>query len=646
MKRVYEALKIPLEDQEMLGCRNYDDLLNKRKRLDSGRLRGVSIESQGNLASVVKYIESLGVSEESDSGDALEKFSSKGFFDFEFNHFDSDDGLEPDWEIAAQQNKEARTRNDARYEQEPNVIEGHGDGGEDDDEGEDGLDEAILDLSDEERRLAKEDVAKTEFHMMLQGFSQNGDSSESNAEQDTGSCSGPKVGPELVIHNGKTFRVGHCYEYRQSADATVTVAILSFQRSTSNLYDAASCVWVVPKSMTILGDAAPDTYFQVRLENVLSLDHFLEECKEPVQKPRWIYEPQEQGDWHTVGYVYDNDGSNRVGLRKDLKAIDLFCGAGGMHLGYQAAGVETLIAVDKSAAAIRTFATNNADVPFYEGDVLSFLEEYSNHYKPDIVHGSPPCQGFSSANRFGGQHDEDNRRRSMDWVEAIRKIRPLICVYENVEGMWQEKHSHYIRDIMAALSAMDYQVRCMVLKACDYGDPQERRRVFLVAAKTFVSMPDIPRPTHGDGPNLQPFVRCANVLDALQTADPVTTPNMLVCRTSTNVPGDSSGCTQLDPEGFAGAVRAGGPPVLHYAARVKNSAAHDRSSAESVSFRCLTVRECAALQGFPNDYEFFGTQTAQYRQVGNAVPVGLATAVAKSVADVLRFVYRQETDTN
>jgi hypothetical protein len=180
---------------------------------------------------------------------------------------------------------------------------------------------------------------------------------------------------------------------------------------------------------------------------------------------------------------------------------------------------------------------------------------------------------------------------------------------------------------------------CIKLKlpraACDYGDPQIRPRLIILAAKHFVECPKRPSPTHVDprlgkevvgGPQGKaPFVTVGNVIEQFRHSKSY--PNMDVMKTTNSKPGDPD-TEQLKADRLAPAVLASGPRIFHY-----------------MEDRCISVREAAALQSFPNHYEFFGTQTEQYKQVGNSVPCNLARAIAKSIDQSLRFVYREELET-
>ena len=167
---------------------------------------------------------------------------------------------------------------------------------------------------------------------------------------------------------------------------------------------------------------------------------------------------------------------------------------------------------------------------------------------------------------------------------------------------------------------LGYQVRCTVLKACDYGDPQKRPRFFMFISRNNIPLPSIPAPTHGDSAHLWPYVTTKETLDQVNDS----LPNMQG-RTSSLLP--QHGVIRLKPHECAPTIRAGSVTPFHYS-----------------KDRCINVREAATLQSFPLDYKFIGSLSSQYKQVGNAVPVELASAVANSIKQVMMYAYKEEEE--
>ena len=209
-------------------------------------------------------------------------------------------------------------------------------------------------------------------------------------------------------------------------------------------------------------------------------------------------------------------------------------------------------------------------------------------------------------------------------VDLIRKTSCDTAVFENVVGIWSRRSCRYLHTITAEIMKLGYQVQCTVLRACDFGDPQNRPRFFMFIAKNNVPLPLIPSATHGDGIDKP---ACVTVKDAFSQVQ--------VRNGNSSLPNMEGRCTTLQP-GQHGHIRLDGDdaaPTICASARTPFHFAEDR---------LITVREAAALQSFPKWYEFKGSLKSQYRQVGNAIPVALATAVANSVRDVLTYEYEEE----
>jgi len=277
-------------------------------------------------------------------------------------------------------------------------------------------------------------------------------------------------------------------------------------------------------------------------------------------------------------------------------------------------------------------------------DVKTFLKGSirGDHCYPkpgdvDHIHGSPPCKGFSRANRSNGKgkHDSSNNKQTLLFAKAIHHFKPATCSYENVPTLVSESlplHKEYLKSIVSQLLQLEYQVSAKVLTASDFGDPQRRRRLILVAARKDCILPQLPSPTHGavsldatkTGLNaLLPIKTCKDALKQLEKHEPTTTKTcgsvMLGDTVTFNHVVPRHACSEHDwllvKDEPSRTILAGAKPHRHYRGD-----------------RFISVREAALLQSFPFDYQFFGGISKQYSQVGNAVPVKLATAVSRCVA--------------
>jgi DNA (cytosine-5)-methyltransferase 1 len=234
------------------------------------------------------------------------------------------------------------------------------------------------------------------------------------------------------------------------------------------------------------------------------------------------------------------------------------------------------------------------------------------------IHFSAPCQDFSKANRHqttGGKRDRADL--SLLLVDLVRMTSCSTAVFENVVGIFDRNNVHYLKNISKGLLQLGYQIRCTCLHACNYGDPQKRPRIFMYIAKKSVPMPSFPSQTHGNRSGWN-FITVKDALSRVEGDDSL--PNMMGRNTSA-MPGQH-GFVRLMPYDCAPTIRASSVTPFHYS-----------------EDRCITVREAACLQSFPLDYTFLGSMGSQYRQVGNAVPVELSTAVGQSIRQILQYEY-------
>ncbi|OGC94594.1 MAG: hypothetical protein A2W25_02390 [candidate division Zixibacteria bacterium RBG_16_53_22] len=175
---------------------------------------------------------------------------------------------------------------------------------------------------------------------------------------------------------------------------------------------------------------------------------------------------------------------------KDANAptvISLFAGCGGSSLGYSMAGFRELLAVEYDNNAVETFKLNFPDVPIYPGDIAKLsVDECLRlaNLKPgelDILDGSPPCQGFSTA----GKRQIDDPRNSLfkEYVRLLRGLRPKVFVMENVSGMVKGIMKLVFVEILRELKASGYQVSARLLNAMYFGVPQSRQRMIFIGVR-------------------------------------------------------------------------------------------------------------------------------------------------------------------
>ena len=370
----------------------------------------------------------------------------------------------------------------------------------------------------------------------------------------------------------------------------------------------------------------------------------------PNPKPSLLYEEAGEAKTNHIDVAYFFRRSH-AWVRKDLpsgtpiRVLDLFAGVGGMGLGFEKAGMRVTHAVDNCSRVmayidkyVREHFRNNGDVGIevFDEGVYSFLSNaqmgYDGYVQPgciDHVHASSPCQGYSDANRLGGKNDEANNRLIFAIILYVRFLRPRTASLENVTGLLKKRNRHYLQRLMRLFIQEGYQVRIVTLDAARYGDPQHRSRVFLLASRNDHKLIDSPKPTHGPGTQ-NPYVTVRDKLKYLETVEPAKTKETGRVfyngkaiynhwRDDRARPTKEENWMKLPADRPAGTVLRR-KYIEHY------------SKEEPI-----TCRHRAELQSFPSDFRFFGTQMDVNDAIGNAVPVELATAVARSIRESYNF---------
>jgi DNA (cytosine-5)-methyltransferase 1 len=300
-----------------------------------------------------------------------------------------------------------------------------------------------------------------------------------------------------------------------------------------------------------------------------------------------------------------------------VKVVSLFSGAGGFDLGFAQAGHEIVWANDMYHDAVETYKLNLGN-----HIQCKKIETVEGNDVPDcdIIIGGFPCQGFSIANTK--RHTDDERNKLyLELVRIIKCKRPMFFLAENVKGITTLANGKIIEMIHQDFANLGYIVKREILNAADFGVPQQRQRIFIAGVRDDIDFDfEFPAKTHNskgtDG--LQKWVGSGEALATLPDPDkPHKIHNHSYSKYKLRF-NKYLGHRTIDPLKPAPTVTArgddkGGVVVLHH----------------PNNLRRMSCRELAIIQGFPIDYEFFGSQSSVYRQIGNAVPPPLALAIAK-----------------
>lgn len=341
-----------------------------------------------------------------------------------------------------------------------------------------------------------------------------------------------------------------------------------------------------------------------------------------------------------------------------ITVLSLYTGAGGLDYGFEAAGFETRIAIDLDRAACETLRASRPGWTVLQADIHD-LETRAllarARLRPgdvDLLIGGPPCQPFSKAAywRTGDtKRLADPRARTIDaYMRVVREALPRVFLLENVHGFkytGKEEGFLFLERMAEKINRQTrarYELSWAVLNAADYGVPQIRTRLFVVAHREGERF-RFPDPTHssaGAGEGTLPYV---TAWDAIGHLEPDPDEDLAVR-------GKWADLLPSIPEGqnyLFLTDRGGGPPIFRWRSRYWNfllKLAKDRPSWTIPASpgpavgpfhwhnRRLSVRELAALQTFPPDVTFRGGRTAIQRQIGNAVPSLLAEVLAREIA--------------
>jgi DNA (cytosine-5)-methyltransferase 1 len=306
--------------------------------------------------------------------------------------------------------------------------------------------------------------------------------------------------------------------------------------------------------------------------------------------------------------------------------ISTFAGAGGSSLGYSMAGYRELLAVEWDDNAVETFKLNFADVPVYHGDIAKLSVEecmrlagLTGLRQLDVLDGSPPCQGFSTAGKR--KFDDDRNQLFREYVRLLRGLQPKVFVMENVSGMVKGKMKLIFADILRELKASGYRVSARLLNAMYFYVPQSRQRMIFVGVREDLAI----EPSHPGAQN-----RPITVRESIESADNKTFNRPLATIASAiwkrAKPGENGSCyrsgyyrdaVKLHPDKPAPTI----PKVL------PGTGGQMRWDIP----RTLTMEELKRLGSFPDAYQMQGAFVDQWARIGNSVPPLFMRSIAEHI---------------
>ncbi len=334
----------------------------------------------------------------------------------------------------------------------------------------------------------------------------------------------------------------------------------------------------------------------------------------------------------------------------EYRVLELFAGAGGLAIGLERAGIKCVALNEIDKWACQTLRENRPNWNVLEGDIKSFsFQNYRDQV--DVVTGGFPCQAFSYAGKKLGLEDARGTL-FYEFARVVQEVNPLICVGENVRGLLSHDKGKTLNGMISILDEIGYRVMPVkVLKAIHYKVPQKRERLILVGVRKDIEI-DYEYP--------KPHQKIYNLSDALKKGDLY----------KSNVP-ESEGSKYpkhkkeildlIPPKGYwrdlpidlqksyMGKSFYLGGGKTGMARRIgwdEPSLTLTCSPAQKQTERChpdetrpFTVREYARIQTFPDEWQFMGSVSQQYKQIGNAVPCNLGQEIGYSIISFLNKYY-------
>lgn len=345
----------------------------------------------------------------------------------------------------------------------------------------------------------------------------------------------------------------------------------------------------------------------------------------------------------------------------DVKVIDLFAGVGGLSLGFEQKGFNVVLANEYDASIAEAYQANHPKTKMIVGDITTLdLEKTFGAYKGKIsvIIGGPPCQGFSQKGQRKTIHDKRNFLFKY-YVDVVSLVKPKYFVMENVPNLLTSEKGFFKKEIEELFNSIGYSLNSGVLNASDYGVPQSRRRAVIIGKlnSTAPQLP-IPRPDtttiwdaisdlsyldSGEGTEEQPYAKLAqSEYQKMLRGDSTilynhvaTKHSSLVLERLSLIP-PNSGKEVLPKEHLTKSIYSGTWTRMRKdEVSVTITTRFDTPSSGKFTHpylnRAITVREAARIQSFPDSFKFIGNKGSQMKQVGNAVPPLLASAIAETI---------------
>ena len=356
-------------------------------------------------------------------------------------------------------------------------------------------------------------------------------------------------------------------------------------------------------------------------------------------------------------------------MAKKYTVLDLFCGCGGISCGFEMAGFEIIGGIDFNKDATDTFKLNFPSADVRCSDISTLLDkDIKKSYRGvDVIVGGPPCQGFSTANRYQKETDDPRNKLFFQYIRFVNILKPKVVLIENVRGILTKDNGYAKERITTLLKELNYELSMQVLDAAEYSVPQCRKRAIIVGIRQdflnelfdFRLLKPEPRVTVAEAlSDLYPEE--IDLLNKRRVESKATCAYQEYLKEGSEFVYDHEihYPASIVQERIS-YVKQGGNwrdvPEYLWPSNRKNrhSSAYKRLSENTQSCtidtgnahsnyfhplynRIPSIRESARLQSFPDKFQFEGSRGSRFRQVGNAVPPLLAKAVADAIMSYLK----------
>jgi DNA (cytosine-5)-methyltransferase 1 len=321
----------------------------------------------------------------------------------------------------------------------------------------------------------------------------------------------------------------------------------------------------------------------------------------------------------------------------NIRVVSLFCGCGGADLGllggfsylgkrYKKLPYKIVHASDLNSKAVQTYNNNFK----HQAEVLDVKELNLPEGFADFVVGGFPCQPFSTVNPT---KDPSARESQLFWEMArvISDVRPKVFIAENVQGFYRLKGGYYFDLACSEFNRLGYNISHQLIDCSDYGVPQKRKRIFIVGVRSDLKKVfKFPNTTHEDHSSKSPKVPLSAVIKSLIPSDE----KYFFSKRAVE------GVKKAKPNMKRALAQDLRDQCLTITSHLAKVSLNSRDpvllvSKEKELYRRFTPKEASAIQSFPNNFEFTGSEGDAYRQIGNAIPPIVMWHIARSIAALI-----------